>query len=309
MTGTMTSRLLAGTAATVGLGAGTLVYSYAYERNAYTLRQADVPVLPAGSAPLRVLHLSDLHLDPSRTKMISWVRRLADLRPDLVIATGDFFTSPASIASVLEACEPLFAFPGMFIPGNADYFAPVPKSPSRYITRRPKHGVPLPWPQLAAALASAGWLDLTNVRSVAQIAGLRIEARGVDDPYLRKDRYHRVAGPVGPGADLSLGLLHAPEPRVLNAMTADGVNLILGGHTHGGQVRIPGYGALVTNCNLDRARARGLHDNTFDGRRSWLHVSGGLGTSPYVPIRFCCRPEATLLTLSDKAASMASGRR
>ena len=297
MTGQLNSRLLASTVTVVGLGAAALVYGYAYERNAYTLRRADVPVLPAGSAPLRLLHVSDLHLDPSRTAMISWVRRLAELEPDLVAATGDFFTSPESIPGVLEALEPLFDVPGMFVPGNADYFAPVPKSPSRYFTRRPKHGVPLPWSELAAALSAAGWLDLTHARTTVEIAGLRIEARGLDDPYLRKDRYQRVAGPVDAAADLSLGLFHAPEPRVLDAMTADGVGLLLAGHTHGGQVRIPGYGALVTNCGVDRKRARGLSTNGFDGQTSRLHVSGALGTSPYVPIRFCCRPEATLLTL------------
>jgi len=76
-------------------------------------------------------------------------------------------------------------------------------------------------------------------------------------------------------------------------MTADGADLVLAGHTHGGQLRVPGFGALVTNCDLDRRRARGL--STYEG--SVLHVSAGLGTSPYAPIRFACPPEATLLTL------------
>ncbi|GMA86526.1 hypothetical protein GCM10025868_17760 [Angustibacter aerolatus] len=71
---------------------------------------------------------------------------------------------------------------------------------------------------------------------------------------------------------------------------------------------MPGYGALVTNCDLDRRRARGLSRwwpgaGTVSPRAAaprdaaWLHVSAGLGTSPYTPVRFACRPEATLLTL------------
>jgi predicted MPP superfamily phosphohydrolase len=83
-------------------------------------------------------------------------------------------------------------------------------------------------------------------------------------------------------------------------MTADGFGLILAGHTHGGQLCVPGFGALVTNCDLPPRQAKGLSVHRADdgsGARSLLHVSAGLGTSPYAPVRFACPPEATLLTL------------
>jgi predicted MPP superfamily phosphohydrolase len=92
-------------------------------------------------------------------------------------------------------------------------------------------------------------------------------------------------------------LSHCPEPRVIDAFAADGYALVMSGHTHGGQLRIPGFGALVTNCGLDRRRARGLSRWPGGG---WLHVSAGLGTSPYAPVRFACPPEATLLTLTPQ---------
>ncbi|MBC8091522.1 MAG: metallophosphoesterase, partial [Pseudonocardia sp.] len=94
--------------------------------------------------------------------------------------------------------------------------------------------------------------------------------------------------------DLRLGLVHAPEPSVLDRFAGDGYDLLLAGHTHGGQVCVPGYGALVTNSGLHRSMARGLH--RWSGP-TWLHVSAGLGTSPYAPVRLACPPEATLLTL------------
>jgi predicted MPP superfamily phosphohydrolase len=104
-----------------------------------------------------------------------------------------------------------------------------------------------------------------------------------------------VAGPFDPAADLSLGVTHAPYLRVLDAMSADGAALVLAGHTHGGQLRVPGVGALVTNCDLPRSKARGVSEHNGTA----LHVSAGMGTSPYAPLRFACRPEATLLTLSS----------
>jgi hypothetical protein len=93
---------------------------------------------------------------------------------------------------------------------------------------------------------------------------------------------------------LKLGLSHSPEPRILDSFAGDGYDLVLSGHTHGGQLRLPGYGAIVTNCGLDRSRARGA---SRWGAHTWLHVSAGMGTSPYAPVRFACPPEASLLTL------------
>jgi predicted MPP superfamily phosphohydrolase len=193
------------------------------------------------------------------------------------------------------------ALPGAFVPGSNDWFAPTPKNPARYLlpdTGRRIHGEPLPWGELRTAFTDAGWLDLTHRRTTLSVRGLIVEVAGVSDAHLQADHYERVAGAVDADVDVALGLSHTPEPRVLDSFAGDGFRLVFSGHTHGGQVRVPGVGALVTNCGLDRHRARGLSrwtDNT------WLHVSAGLGTSPYAPIRFACPPEATLLTLIPAA--------
>ena len=83
------------------------------------------------------------------------------------------------------------------------------------------------------------------------------------------------------------------------AFAADGYDLVLAGHTHGGQLRLPIYGAIVTNCGIDRSRARGA---SRWGSHMRLNVSAGLGTSPFAPARFCCPPEASLLTLVARPA-------
>jgi uncharacterized protein len=285
---------LAGGAA---LGATCLAYAATYEVRAYRLRRVDVPVLPPGSAPLRVLHLSDLHLVPGQRDKIDWVRGLAALEPDLVVNTGDNIAHPDSVPLALEAYEPLLGRPGVFVFGSNDYFAPVFKNPLRYFWIR---GGPrvlttprLPTEDLRLAFTDAGWLDLTNARAELKVDGRRLAFAGVDDPHIHWDRYEDVAGPADGSAELTIGVTHAPYRRVLDAMVADGYRLMLAGHTHGGQVCVPGAGALVTNCDLDSGRAKGLSR----WGPSWLHVSAGLGTSPYAPIRFACYPEASLLTL------------
>ena len=116
------------------------------------------------------------------------------------------------------------------------------------------------------------------------------------DSHVKRDRYEKVAGRADPAADLRIGVMHSPEPKLLDRFAADGYDLLFAGHTHGGQLRLPFYGALVTNCGIDRERVRGLHRHPVGGQ-AWLNVSAGLGTSPWAPVRFACRPEASLLTL------------
>lgn len=283
-------------AALGAVAVGGAVYATVIERHWYALRRVTVPVLRPGAWPIRVLHVSDLHLLPTHRRKIDWVRGLADLRPDLVVNTGDTLSSKDSVPTAVRALDRLLELPGAFVFGNNDYFAPRPKSPHRYFIsgdRLPKTA-PLPWRDLRAAQAERGWVDLSNRKAVIEIRGQRIALAGVDDPHLRKDRYAEIAGPADTRAVVRIGVAHSPEPRVLDAFADDGYDLVLAGHTHGGQVRLPGIGALVTNCGLDRSRARGL---SRWGAHTWLNVSAGLGNSPYMPVRFCCRPEATLLTL------------
>ncbi|MPZ26850.1 MAG: metallophosphoesterase [Micromonosporaceae bacterium] len=281
----------------VAAGAATFGYASVVERNWFTLRRFEVPVLAPDAEPLRILHLSDLHLTPGQRRKQQWVAALAGTDPDLVVVTGDNLAHPDAVPAVAEAFAPLLELPGGFVFGSNDYAGPVWRSPLSYFDRGRAYvqGEPLPYEDLRALLVGAGWVDLNNARTVLKAGGRSVEAVGVDDPHVERDDYPAVAGAVSPTADLHLGLIHSPEPAVLDAMAADGFSLLLAGHTHGGQVRVPGVGALVTNCGLDRRMARGLH--RWGDTGAWLHVSAGLGTHPTAPIRFACRPEASILTL------------
>ncbi|HYN97078.1 MAG TPA: metallophosphoesterase [Pilimelia sp.] len=282
---------------TAVLGATAFAYASLVERNLFTLRRFDVPVLAPDAEPLRVLHLSDLHMTPGQRRKQDWVAALAGTDPDLVVVTGDNLAHPGAVPGVLRAFEPLLDRPGAFVFGSNDYRGPVWKNPLTYFDRDREYvqGVDLPHGDLRVALSVAGWADLNNARTSIKAGGRTVELVGVDDPHVERDDYDAVAGRVSPDADVRLAVTHTPEPALLDRMAADGFELLLAGHTHGGQVRVPLVGALITNCGLPRSMARGLH--RWPGSPAWLHVSAGLGTHPTAPIRFSCRPEASLLTL------------
>ncbi len=296
--GTASGRSLVALAAagTAGLG-----WSLA-EARAFRLRRYELPVLRRGRRPLRVLHLSDLHLVPRQRAKRAWLRRLGALEPDLVVDTGDNLASPDAVPAVLDALEPLLHRPGVFVPGSNDYYGPVVKNPAKYLWgHRPSatpSGTPLPWTDLRDAFVGSGWIDLTNATGVLDVDGVRLAFAGTDDPHLRRDDFAAL-GAAPADADLAIGVTHAPYRRVLDAFVGTGYDLVLAGHTHGGQLCVPGHGALVTNCDLDTRRARGVSRHPAGGGddAGWLHVSAGIGTSPYTPVRFACPPEASLLTL------------
>jgi len=298
------ARVFAGTAA-AGVAAGAALTAYGlWEARQYTLREVTVPVLPQGADPLRVLHLSDIHLVPTQRRKLDWIAGLMLLRPDLVVDTGDNLAHRDSVDPLIEALGGLLDVPGVFVHGSNDYFEPQLRNPFKYLLpddgKRHTDVPQLPWRDLTARFTGAGWLDLTNTRARITVKGIDIAFAGVDDPHLRYDRLEKIAGPAPADADLRLGVTHAPYLRVLDAFARDGYDAILAGHTHGGQVCLPrlrgGGRALTTNCDLDPARVRGLHHH----RDAWLHVSAGLGSSPYTRVRVACRPEATLLTLTAR---------
>ena len=267
----------------------------------YRLREATLPVLPAGHAAIRILHFSDLHLTPQRRTEIADIKSFAALKPDLVISTGDFLADRNAVPVVLDALDQLLALPGAFVFGSNDYYAPRPKNPFTYLLR--DHGKRilgelLPVEDLRTGLINRGWKDLNHHRATLNIKGTVIEFRGTDDAHLERDEYAKIAGPAGE-CDIAVGVTHAPYLRILESMSHDQLDLIFAGHTHGGQVRLPwpgGSKALTTNCDLPNWRARGV--SRVSGE-SWLNVSAGMGTSPFARIRVASPPEVSLITLES----------
>ena len=158
---------------------------------------------------------------------------------------------------------------------------------------------------------SLGWWSLNNAARAIELKGSRLEFFGVNDAHRGWDRLDRLPAiveemrenvgwqdePGGPDP-VTIGVTHAPYRRVLDSFTTYGAELIFAGHTHGGQVRIPGLPPLVTNCDIPREQAQGLSVWHHARHAAYLNVSAGLGTSIYAPVRFACPPEAVVVTLT-----------
>ena len=292
---------LSAAATTVGAGAvaGSALLGYAlWEARQYTLRHVTVPVLPR-VGELRVLHISDLHLTGNTQHRVKWASQLSAVEPDLVVVTGDFLSHEEGLDYVSSALDGLLDRPGVFVFGSNDYFAAKPINPAKYLhrpSRKHRKSRRLDTPRLLNALTVGGWRPLNNDTAVLDVRGFTLAFAGTGDAHHHMDRYKAVADTWPPGADLRIGVTHAPYLRVLDSMADDGAELIFAGHTHGGQVCRPDGMALVTNCDLEPERAKGLSRHND----AWLHVSAGLGTNPYSPIRVACRPEATVLTLTPR---------
>ena len=307
--------------ALVGAGVVTTAYATLVERTAFRVRHETLRVLPAGSSPIRVLHLADQHLAPWQHGKVEWLRSLAALEPDLVVSTGDALGHPDAIPVLAESLERLRGIPGVFVHGSNDLYGPVLKNPLRYVLgpsskRAPEREPDLDTAALEAVYADLGWLDLDNHARGLEVRGTRLALFGVHDAHHGWDRlddtrceldavrdaadWSAGSHALADGSTVAIGVTHSPYRRILDAFALEGADVIFAGHTHGGQVRIPGGPALVANCDVPRRQASGLSTWRHAGRESALQVSQGIGTSIYAPFRLGTPPEAVLVSLEAR---------
>lgn len=294
------------------VGAGCAVWGIGIERYLFTVRTASAEALPAGSRPIRVLHVSDAHMAPWQHRKQDWLASLTNLRPDLIVNTGDNLGHRNGLEGIRRAFEPFAGIPGVFVHGSNDVHGPTPRNPLRYFSG-PSTIKRAPEKLDTAALDSffvneLGWNGLNNAAARLHVAGSTVDLFGVNDAHRDWDDLDAlpaaIAGLGRRNASIPLlGVTHAPYQRVLNRFTDLNADAIFGGHTHGGQVCLPGYGTIVANCDIPRKQAKGLSTWMHDNRSIPLNVSAGCGHSIYAPVRFACRPEATLLTLMPRTAA------
>jgi uncharacterized protein len=303
------SAVLAGLGA---LAAGAALWGGLVEKNRFTLRHTHVPILDPGSDPIRILHLSDIHMAPWNSSAISWLHALADTAPDVVVGTGDFLGHPRGLPALIEALTPFSGIPGVVTHGSNDRVAPRFKNPLSYLLGPSQVGEatsnPMDFAGLQALYQDLGWHDIDNAGTRLVINGSTLDFVGMGDAHYGLDQLAKLPeivdelreeaehGDPHPSVT-TVGVTHAPYRRVLDGFTTHGCEIIFAGHTHGGQVCLPGGHALTTNCDLPNDQASGLSSWRHAGRASYLNVSAGLGTSIYAPVRLFCPPEAVMVTL------------
>jgi predicted MPP superfamily phosphohydrolase len=315
-------------AATLGgvaaVSAAAFAWGVLVERNRFTVRHEVVPVLEPGARSLTILHLSDMHMAPGQTAKQEFVRSLARFEPDFVVDTGDNRGHVDGNGGVERALAPFTGIPGVFVHGSNDYHGPMFKNPFGYFftpdDSRPGRVANLDTAGMERFFEDQlGWLNLNNTARAVEIRGTRIELFGTNDAHRNWDRLDLLPGAIEAVREnvgwsersrsevLSIGVTHAPYRRVLDDFVNQGASLVLAGHTHGGQVRIPGLPALVTNCDIPREQAQGLSIWHSGHKQAYLNVSAGIGTSIYAPFRFACPPEAVVLTLVGRSVEDEAG--
>ena len=284
--------------AVLGVGVACVAYGVLIERRAYRLVRREVAILPSdGPRALSILHLSDLHFLRRDARKQRFLASLP--RADVTVVTGDFLAEPQAVEAAVEGVRPAMGrLASWFVLGSNDYYVPRPMNPLVYFTgpsyRKRRSAERGRAKELVAQLERDGWSDLTNVRHELALDGLPVELLGLDDAHIRAQDF-RVVPRRAPDR-FGIAVMHSPDS--IPEAVASGYPFVVAGHTHGGQVRMPIVGALVTNSALPRRVVSGL----FRMGDALIHVSRGLGTSKYAPFRFLCRPEVTLLELRRRAS-------
>jgi predicted MPP superfamily phosphohydrolase len=288
----------------LGAASAIAIWSLTFARWRWIVQEAEAAILPAGSAPIRVLHISDVHMAPWQHSKQKFIKQLISLRPDLIVNTGDNLGHTEAIAPTLSALAPLLDVPGVFVNGSNDYYAPRFKNPVAYVLKAstPSHEKPLETKAMTDTFESFGWKNLNNNSAEMKVNGLDIAFIGVDDAHDGLDDLDSLArNRKLQKSKFVIGVSHAPYRAVIEEMAEQDAAIVFAGHTHGGQVRFPFIGAVTTNCDLPTKHARGMSAWQFGDRVMLLNVCAGLGNSIFAPIRWFNRPEVRLVTLVAKS--------
>lgn len=291
------ARAIGGAAA---LSGGLAAYAWWESTRAKLVRHdVEVPGLPNGLDGLRILHVSDTHFPANGASLERFAELIAEVEYDIVFASGDYVETAAGWDSAVEAFALLHAPFGVYASlGAHDYLSPISTvaewsdaARSRAFGGRRRLVDPAPFVE---RLEDLGVRVLRNEWTQAEIGGEVVRIGGAGDDSVGMARLDQALPPED-GADapdgLTVLLTHSPD-ALLRLQHPPPLSFC--GHTHGGQIRIPGYGAPVRHSQLvDRRQTAGV----FHRNGAQIVVSQGFGTA-IVPLRFLCPPEVGLVQLT-----------
>ncbi len=263
---------------------------------------------PPISRDLRILHISDLHMTSGTSGKLDELAFLRRRQWDFVMVTGDLIDDDSGIEPVCRFLGSLESACGKFaVLGNHDFKCIRIRSRAQWLynfvrivllNKSSGMGEANDIGRLASSLAGNGVCLLRNETAEGKLpGGGEFQVFGIDDPTTGRDRpeklYHNKKN-----AALRLVLTHSPS--AISKLSRLEPELVLCGHTHGGQIRLPGLGALATRSDAGRRNCSGLVE--MDGCR--LHISPGVSAGRLFPLRFMARPEVTEIVLSGTGSDI-----
>lgn len=264
----------------VGLSGAFLAETAWYEPQALQVERSKVASpLPGGR--IRVVQVSDLHLSSFNHYFKSVANTVAGLEPDLIVLTGDYLEEERNIRGVLSFLKELHAPHGIYaVQGNWEYWSRLEGE------------------NLRRHFAGAGVNLLINERADLEVRGRALSIYGMDYPSAT-DSLLRLQQNIDPRR---FNLLLSHVPAFAHEQLSEHINLVLSGHTHGGQIRLP----YLPPFYLPRYSGRfvaGFYQ--VSEHQVPLYVSRGVGTS-VLPLRFLCRPEIGLFEVGSPSATLKS---
>ena len=279
-----------------GLGAGTIGTLAWSEHDTLKLEEnhwdLSYPDLPSSLNNKTILHLSDLHLESLQFSPDRILKAVSTFSPDLIVFTGDLISTRTDLDKVEKYLEPLHAIHGKyFVMGNNDYSHFSNALFKRYLE----------------CLHTLGWNVLCN--DAAYLSDLGLMIIGVDDPATARDNTEQAylqsqkllsssPAPSSTSQPFRLVLAHSTD-CIDDVIRQGGADLMLTGHTHGGQIRIPGMKPFITNTYLGQ---HGIYEGYHQIDGIPVYISRGIGTSK-IPFRLGALPEITCFTLHQESAS------
>ncbi len=274
-------------------GVAAFFWAFVVEPHQFHIRYFQLNLSKPLKRNYRVLHLSDIHFSGPRKKLSWFFDRLAKESYDFIFLTGDIFDCAQGAPYATEEIRKLKSRHGIFaVWGNHDHYDyRLSHFLTGFLRKHPKHRNPIEI--LAKSLLDAGVQILRNETVEVRDGEDVFLVHGVDDPVTRQADVDKIVGNVQ-HQKANFLLTHTID--VFYEIPEDHIDVSFSGHSHGGQVRVPGVGPIITHTRFGRDYAKGV--KALKGTA--CVISQGMGTSRFLKPRFLCPPEALVLEIGPK---------
>ena len=284
--------------------ASIFIYSIYFEPRRFRRVEARIRITKGLKKPIKILHISDMHFRKGDWPKFAFLEGLQEIPVDMVFVTGDMIEDDTGIDYCIEALGGFEPSIGVFAVFGAHdrWFSQLLNVVLDLSIGGYHEGAPNDFGRLRRELEVAGVVCLENesrriplpespAAGSSENDGIWIV--GIDDKFIKRDNLEEALAGVPPNA-LKILLTHTVESP--EELASRGFDAVFAGHSHGGQVRLPFFGPIITRSSLPRKFASGV----FEVAGTQFHLNNGIGAGRWTPFRFLCPPEATFIELTGR---------